>query len=762
MANNYQSRIELIVDDIAKDNVEFKAKTIAQQNAQKTDMILSISKSIAGLNDVGQNLVLNDIEKEVRENRIDIIDSSGNINVTELTKFTSTLVKAKIDEFERQGINLRLDSQIARDSKISVTETVLSVAVISEMADKYDLLSSKDRAVIIDNWENLTNKQRSYISHTLAKEFRSKAKSAQDSVSEQTYNNLADASEMRGDFFDELDGLSDAEIEDIDTIFEHEYGKNYTDLKKENARKSIKEIVRAYYAKMSQEDTREAQQIYEQDKITKEQSEAANRSVKREVRFKAIRSIIGQLGKDFYNKDTKEQEEIIHKYIEHIEKQKLEDKSSYNQIDIITEQLNDSKAVDLQILNELSNKTLSKDYIKQGFSEPIGLRIAQEQNLGENYENALKTVLSKKFKEYLQDTEPIQNISTTTEQSNEISYGAQQSKQVIKISNKFIEDKKSKNLTSQQQQLQEEIKQIPSELAKAGYSQEEIKESLTKYKEMLEIIPITEYEGKTSAEIIDFFQNGMDPPQSKSDEILVNILAKNDFGGHLQQYLTSPELLQGTFIPSLTAEIEQLERISDQEFNRHYRGQEVDLDASAAEASKEQQGRSERTSNVQEEPQEETPTDTTGQADSSTAEHKPQDEIETPPVQGTESFQNMALVEQDNSFIGKIKRVLANMKDKKGKDSKKGFFSRLKESVKDVFGNSDNRYENEATESVTTQPQAVNEEKNDNIWKVSQETIESTNRLGKEAAYQKSTQDKSSKIIDKSSSSKDEEEPMVP
>ena len=180
MANNYQSRIELIVDDIAKDNVEFKAKTIPQQNAQKTDMILSISKSIAGLNDVGQNLVLNDIEKEVRENRIDIIDSSGNINVTELTRFTSTLVKAKIDEYERQGINLRLDSQITGDSKISVTETVLSVAVINEMVNNYENLSFKDRTALLDNWENLTNAQRSQISMTKSKMLLKRAEEIDD------------------------------------------------------------------------------------------------------------------------------------------------------------------------------------------------------------------------------------------------------------------------------------------------------------------------------------------------------------------------------------------------------------------------------------------------------------------------------------------------------------------------------------------------------------------------------------------------------
>ena len=218
MANNYQSRIELIVDDIAKDNVEFKAKTIPQQNAQKTDMILSISKSIAGLNDVGQNLVLNDIEKEVRENRIDIIDSSGNINVTELTRFTSTLVKAKIDEFERQGINLRLDSQITGDSKISVTETVLSVAVINEMVNNYENLSFKDRTALLDNWENLTNAQRSQISMTKSKMLLKRAEEIDDPQSKKALIDLAEVEKINAEISNEIDKMTDEQSDYVITF----------------------------------------------------------------------------------------------------------------------------------------------------------------------------------------------------------------------------------------------------------------------------------------------------------------------------------------------------------------------------------------------------------------------------------------------------------------------------------------------------------------------------------------------------------------
>ena len=265
-----------------------------------------------------------------------------------------------------------------------------------------------------------------------------------------------------------------------------------------------------------------------------------------------------------------------------------------------------------------------------------------------------------------------------------------------------ITDFQSDEILSQEQQLQEEIRQIPSELAKTGYSQEEIKNALSIYNQFFSGLNNESIENffkdKTEDELKEtlslVFSSFKETMDSKSYEALQKI-AQNDFGGHLQQYLTSPELLQGTFIPALTAEIEQLERISDQEFNRHYRGQEVDLDASAAEALKEQRGTSEKTSNVQEEPQEETPTDTTGQADSSTAEHKPQDEVETPLVQGTESSQNMALVEQDNSFLGKIKRTMSKIK------------ASIKAKVSKFFGKDD---KNTIEEDKTTSSEQVEAE----------------------------------------------------
>lgn len=66
-----------------------------------------------------------------------------------------------------------------------------------------------------------------------------------------------------------------------------------------------------------------------------------------------------------------------------------------------------------------------------------------------------------------------------------------------------------------------------------------------------------------------------------------------------------------------------------------------------------------------------------------------------------ETSQNMAMVEQDNSFIGKIKRVFANMRDMKNKDNSKGFFARLGASIQTVFGNKKEEFYTEQDEIST-------------------------------------------------------------
>lgn len=71
-------------------------------------------------------------------------------------------------------------------------------------------------------------------------------------------------------------------------------------------------------------------------------------------------------------------------------------------------------------------------------------------------------------------------------------------------------------------------------------------------------------------------------------------------------------------------------------------------------------------------------------------------------TQAEDIAQETALEVQDNSFIGKIKRVIANMRDSKNKDNSKGFFARLKDSVQNVFGNKKSEYYTEQEDTTSS------------------------------------------------------------
>ena len=92
-----------------------------------------------------------------------------------------------------------------------------------------------------------------------------------------------------------------------------------------------------------------------------------------------------------------------------------------------------------------------------------------------------------------------------------------------------------------------------------------------------------------------------------------------------------------------------------------------------------------------------------------TTPEEPTQESATSPEQETleETGQNMAMVKQDNSFIGKIRRVFAILRDMKNKDNSKGFFARLGASIKTVFGNKEEHYEEQ--DSSSTAPTTENQ-----------------------------------------------------
>lgn len=161
MGQKNPNKVNAIVDEIVKNNSVFKLKSPIEQDKEKDSMARSINSALSVLNEVGKELVLQDLSVDPDEKFKGFIDSVGNIDISGLTKMTATIVKAKIEEAEREGLNLRTGEPVFKENnKISVVEGVLTVAVISEMIKNYDNLTFEQKNTISDNIHLLTHEAR--------------------------------------------------------------------------------------------------------------------------------------------------------------------------------------------------------------------------------------------------------------------------------------------------------------------------------------------------------------------------------------------------------------------------------------------------------------------------------------------------------------------------------------------------------------------------------------------------------------------------
>lgn len=155
------NKVNAIVDEIVKNNNLFKLKSPIEQDKEKDSMAKSINSALSTLNEVGKELVLQDLSVDPDEKFKGFIDSAGNIDLSGLTKFTTTIVKAKIEEAEREGLDLtNNNTNMLKNNKTLVTEGILTVAVIDTMIKNYDKLSYGERTDIIKNWGKLSSVQR--------------------------------------------------------------------------------------------------------------------------------------------------------------------------------------------------------------------------------------------------------------------------------------------------------------------------------------------------------------------------------------------------------------------------------------------------------------------------------------------------------------------------------------------------------------------------------------------------------------------------
>lgn len=252
--------------------------------------------------------------------------------------------------------------------------------------------------------------------------------------------------------------------------------------------------------------------------------------------------------------------------------------------------------------------------------------------------------------------------------------------------------------------ISKEIEQLPSVLTKANFSQKEIKEAITQYKSFFEQLEDDDraYLSKLStsklSETLTSEFEEMEINQN-SKEIL-KIMSNITFNGTMQQILLDSNLRE-QFLAQFDSIIEQgfsleqnvkLDGELEELFSQYFQDNAVDMTVSDIETQKEQATDEQVKQEQPKEPKLSEQIPTVLETKTTPEEHIPKSVTSHEQEISEETSQNMAMVKQDNSFIGKVKRVFANMKDMKNKDNSKGFFARLGDSVKNVFGNKKEEY----------------------------------------------------------------------
>lgn len=210
MEQGNPNKVNNIVDEIVKNNAIFKLKSSIEQDKEKDSMAKSINTALSVLNEVGKELVLQDLSIDPDEKFKGFIDSVGNIDISGITKYTTNIVKTKIEEAEREGIDLRKDaSTILKNEKKQIEESAISLVALDVMVNKFKKLSANERKDVLKNWNRLTQKQQAEVMENYADMIQEGSKNLKNESAKNLSEELAktlkrDSEELSSEKKDEL------------------------------------------------------------------------------------------------------------------------------------------------------------------------------------------------------------------------------------------------------------------------------------------------------------------------------------------------------------------------------------------------------------------------------------------------------------------------------------------------------------------------------------------------------------------------------
>ena len=591
MAQGNPNKVNAIVDEIVENNNVFKLKSPIEQDKEKDSIAQSINSAISVLNEVGKELVLQELSVDPDEKFKGFIDSVGNVDVSGLSQMTATIVKEKIIEAEKEGIDLRQGQPVFKDNtKSLLVGGVLTVAVIDTMIKNYDNLSDKEKEMLLDNYMTMSDDDREEFDKKVSESLKGK--------------NLSETEKKEQESREREKNINNKFIRLIDR-----YGKNY------NLEQIIIKIKKEYPE-------------YDENEIKRICSELFNEKTPKQMvnRAKEINKNLNQKDMELdkaiaiYEKKQKgisvSPEE--NKFLEDYMKSNPDFEEERGKVRIKTgqqilfkmkkgQQLTDEDKNILEVLKKIAkeaNKHINQEEMNLDRAIVIYDKIQngeqvspEERKFLENYEKSRP-----RYTNDLREEEREEKFYKLEENIQEDNIGE------IKNGNDAIPSKLKEEISFQQQEEQSkpedlikiELEQLPIALAKSNFSQEDIMEAMKQYKTYFEDASnddfdfLAEQTKEDRSDILKEEFEGLNVDE-KTKEIL-KMMSELTFDGNMQQILTNSKVRE-QFLAQFDKVIEQginldqdvkLDGELAQIFSQYFKDNAEEMDISAIEEQKEQ------------------------------------------------------------------------------------------------------------------------------------------------------------------------------
>ena len=623
MGQGNESRVEELVDKIIEyKNIKHEPNI---ETDNKTLMKKAINKALKNLNPEGQEIVLNELEAEINNQKLDVQIVNGHVDVQSFEQAINDLKEAKVEAARRIGFDLKNPPEITRDKTnpyATAAKELFQAQIINDLIDNFDRLNQGNIDNLFNNLDKLTDEQFYKANQQYAKYLENKGKTKEEKgfwnkVSENIKsqpktkhltkqdleNSINYYKRWDKDFYEE-NHLENLSLEQQHKILyrrsrekylqstrelEKEVDKNNADksltktqiahknglLFVENLLEDAKIELGTYFSYIKDDNGKsytpdELMELFESGKIDTEQIYRMVVSGRKVAEY--LEGINQELTPD-------EKEKIINqKYLEYYSRSEQEIDSNEREAMILYD---NSKIMQrfYQMFDGFSNKELllyngnqitSVEFSKLDIEQQREILFRAEY-LKFRLERDKVTPNDERYEKILDETN-ISTLSEVDEKEKEDFLKLIKNDKVEYISDEI--PKENINL-DKKYQLIESVESLPEKFIKEGYSKEEISEAMINYIKLVNIIEsdliednklMQEFQYKTW--LSETFADKEDFPVSDKVAEILQKMSQLDFGGQLLDVLNSKERINDEMVPLIEEQIqalETLEKVNEEE-----------------------------------------------------------------------------------------------------------------------------------------------------------------------------------------------------